>query len=88
MHCDAFIRSTTTDGDSLSVHEALHLKKDVIASNVVDRPIGTLTYLSASELEFNLLNFDKFRGRCHSYNFSNNIDKLRNLYFNLLNNVQ
>jgi glycosyltransferase involved in cell wall biosynthesis len=37
---DCFIRATTTDGDSLSVKEALSLGKPVIASDCVDRPIA------------------------------------------------
>lgn len=35
---DCLIRFTTTDGDSLSVKEALALGKQVIATNVVNRP--------------------------------------------------
>lgn len=37
---DVFIRYTTTDGDAISIHEALYLGKPVIASDVVDRPNG------------------------------------------------
>lgn len=40
---DCLIRFTTTDGDSLSVREALYLNKFVIATNVVNRPIGVTT---------------------------------------------
>lgn len=39
---DVMLRITTTDGDSISVREALYLNKIVIASNVVDRPPGTI----------------------------------------------
>jgi len=35
---DCMIRFTTTDGDSLSVKEALYAGKPVIATNVVERP--------------------------------------------------
>jgi hypothetical protein len=35
---DSMIRYTTTDGDSISVKEALYAGKSVIATNVVDRP--------------------------------------------------
>lgn len=35
---DTFIRFTTTDGDALSVKEALYFGKNVLATNVVDRP--------------------------------------------------
>lgn len=44
LNCDAFIRATTTDGDSISIKEALFYKKDVIATDCVSRPRGTLTY--------------------------------------------
>lgn len=40
---DVMLRITTTDGDSISVREALYLNKIVIASNVVDRPQGVVT---------------------------------------------
>lgn len=38
---DVLLRITTTDGDALSVKEALFLNKQVIATDVVDRPVGT-----------------------------------------------
>lgn len=41
---DVFIRNTTTDGDSLSVKEALYLNKTVFATNIVDRPEGCILY--------------------------------------------
>lgn len=47
---DVMLRITTTDGDSISVREALYLHKIVIASNVVDRPAGVIT-VSISEQE-------------------------------------
>jgi glycosyltransferase involved in cell wall biosynthesis len=40
---DVMLRITTTDGDSISVREALYLHKIVIASNAVDRPAGVIT---------------------------------------------
>lgn len=44
--CDCFIRATTTDGDSLSVKEAIYFSTYVIASDCVDRPSGTILYQS------------------------------------------
>lgn len=41
-YSDVFLRITTTDGDSISIREALFLGKNVIATNVVDRPDGTM----------------------------------------------
>lgn len=41
---DCFIRASTTDGDSLSVKEALSFGKPVIASDCVDRPAECILY--------------------------------------------
>jgi glycosyltransferase involved in cell wall biosynthesis len=42
--CDAFIRPTTHDGDSISVREALTLGVPCVASDVCSRPHGTYTF--------------------------------------------
>lgn len=39
-----FLRPTTTDGDSVSVREALYFGCPVIASDVVPRPAGVMTF--------------------------------------------
>ncbi len=44
LKSDMVIRATNTDGDSLTIREALHLKKPVIASDVVKRPNGTILF--------------------------------------------
>ena len=41
---DLVIRATNTDGDALTVREALYLNKPVIASDVVKRPKGTILF--------------------------------------------
>ena len=41
---DCVIRNTSSDGDSLSVNEALYFGKKVIATNCIDRPDGVLVY--------------------------------------------
>lgn len=40
-HSDIMLRATNTDGDAISVREALCLGKAVLASDVVERPKGT-----------------------------------------------
>jgi glycosyltransferase involved in cell wall biosynthesis len=45
---DIMLRPTLTDGDSLSVREALFLGKTVIASDVVTRPEGVVLYRNGS----------------------------------------
>ena len=46
---DVFLRPTSTDGDSLSVKEALFLGIPVICSDVVDRPLGVIVYHMGDE---------------------------------------
>ncbi len=41
---DIVLRPTNTDGDALTVREALFLGKPVIASNIVSRPRGTILF--------------------------------------------
>lgn len=43
---DIVLRPTVTDGDALTIREALFLGKPVIASDVVARPAGTVIYKS------------------------------------------
>jgi glycosyltransferase involved in cell wall biosynthesis len=43
---DLIIRPTVTDGDSLSIRESLYFNCPVVASNVVSRPKGTITFKS------------------------------------------
>jgi|SRR5699024_5041854 len=45
---DLFLRTTSTDGESVSVLEALHFNCPVVASNAVPRPDGVLTYQYAN----------------------------------------
>ncbi|MBK8971678.1 MAG: hypothetical protein IPM37_10010 [Hahellaceae bacterium] len=47
---DGFIRNTTTDGDSISVHEALYKNKLTLCSSCVDRPKGAVVYQNLDEL--------------------------------------
>ncbi|GAB6008065.1 hypothetical protein [Dysgonomonas reticulitermitis] len=49
---DIMIRATTTDGDSLSIKEALYLGKKVICSDVVSRPKEVITYKFNNKDEF------------------------------------
>jgi glycosyltransferase involved in cell wall biosynthesis len=50
---DCVIRNTTTDGDSLSVNEALYFGKKVIATNCVNRPEGVIVYGANIPLKLN-----------------------------------
>lgn len=43
-NCNGMIRATSTDGDALSVKEALSLGKNVIATDCVERPNGVILF--------------------------------------------
>ena len=61
---DCYIRATTTDGDSLSVKEALSINKPVIASDCVDRPAGCILYKTADTGAL-LQRVEQFTGNGH-----------------------
>ncbi|GGC13123.1 glycosyltransferase [Dyadobacter sediminis] len=50
--CDAFIRNTTTDGDSLSVHEAMEQHVIVFASDCVMRPAACRLFSDIEVVDF------------------------------------
>lgn len=78
---DILIRHTTTDGDSLSVKEGLFLNKVVLATNVVDRPTGVISYSTINELK-RLIEQSFFKIK-HT-DVKNGFDDLFHLYKNLI----
>lgn len=51
---DIVVRATSTDGDSLSVREALYAGKPVVATDCVDRPSGTILFKYNDRQSFEL----------------------------------
>lgn len=51
-HVDFFVRNTSTDGDALSVKEALFLGVPALCTDVVDRPKGVRLYKYCDESSF------------------------------------
>lgn len=49
---EVYLRPTVTDGDSLAIREALALGVRVLASDVIDRPKGVITYRHLSKTDF------------------------------------
>ncbi|MCK0137246.1 hypothetical protein [Arenibacter sp. S6351L] len=77
---DALIRATTTDGDSLSVKEALYFNKTVIATGVVDRPNDVLIFNNLEELQYLISN--KTKNNTHS-EVKNNFDDILKVYIEM-----
>ena len=51
-HVDYFVRNTSTDGDALSVKEALYLNVPTLCSDVVDRPRGVRLFKYCDKASF------------------------------------
>lgn len=83
---DAFIRATTTDGDSLSVKEAIYADKVVIASDCVSRPAGCILYQCKNfeDLEKKIDQFKLENGNNYGEVIDGSVELL-NLYKELLN---
>ena len=85
-HSDIVLRTTNTDGDALTIREALYFGKTVIASDVIGRPSGTKLFKNRdvdslieaiSTLSAN--NDPKMKEHVSS------LDDYRNLYLNIYN---
>jgi glycosyltransferase involved in cell wall biosynthesis len=80
---DFFVRNTTTDGDSLSIHESLYFGTPVLATGIVSRPKGCIIYNNMSELGENLMNYLKISNSFQVLNNDyNSVEKIQKLYFN------
>lgn len=62
-YADFFIRNTSTDGDSLSIHEAIQQGVIVWATDVVPRPEGTNLYKKISEIDLKIKNTKKYSSK-------------------------
>ena len=72
-----FVRNTTTDGDAISVREALHLGKLTMATGVVERPSGVVVYTDVNEI-FKMLKTDLKSNS--SYDLKNALNQIIELY--------
>lgn len=76
-HSDCFVRNTSTDGDALSVKEALYLKIPTLCTDVVDRPEGVCLFKYSDE--------DSFRHclqnvKAPNYTIENGAERVLRLY--------
>jgi hypothetical protein len=74
---DVFIRNTITDGDSLSVKEALYFNKTVFATDVASRPQGCTLY-SKDDM-------DSLEKIIREYKINRNNFSVESCYFQLSN---
>lgn len=82
---DIILRPTNTDGDSITVREALFLNKRVVASDCVERPKGTVVFKSRDINDFCKKVIDALND--DNMNEISNID-YKSFYINCYNNAQ
>jgi hypothetical protein len=79
---NCFIRNSSTDGDSISIREALYLGVNVIATNCVDRPRGVKTMIYGDELSLRKLIYNNKSIKPSNNNPINGGLQLLNIYRN------
>jgi len=89
--CDLFIRPTNTDGDALSIRESLLLRTPVIASDVCNRPKGTILFnnRNSDDLYDKVVhvreNYEKEMKNIENIEFEDNAMKIIDVYREVLN---
>lgn len=79
--CDAYIRNTTTDGDSLSIYEAIEQKVTVFASDCVTRPAVCRLFCKIELVDFvSELKLVERIKRPDSEECENAVEKILDLY--------
>lgn len=79
---DIVLRPTLTDGDALTIREALYMNKNIIASNVVKRPEHTTLYGlgNAEDLYSKIKELRKFKNQFDLTNFASDKKNYLKLY--------
>ena len=89
--CDLFIRPANTDGDALSVREAISLQRPAIASNVCRRPEGIILFKNRkvddlyNKVIYVIENYIKCKKQIESIEFEDNAEKILEVYKKVLN---
>lgn len=86
MKSDVFVRPTNTDGDAVSLREALYFKVPSIVSDAVPRPEGTILFRSRdiddfiSKVKDVLSNYDKYKKKLEKVMLEDNAEKIIKVY--------
>jgi hypothetical protein len=93
QQCDIMIRPTNTDGDSLSVREAIHMEKLVICSDAVSRPEQCILFKNrdledlVKKTEDAILLINKKEENSLPVNRSNDSENYGAFYFSLIDSL-
>jgi glycosyltransferase involved in cell wall biosynthesis len=87
---DIFLRPTNTDGDAVSIREALYFNVPTVTSDVVPRPEGTILFknrdindLTVKVLEV-LKNYEFYKNKMEISNKVDNFEKIVDVYKKLI----
>lgn len=86
---DVFVRPTCTDGDALSIREAIYFKIPVVASNAVPRPEGVVLFKNRDAQDFIektkdvLDNLKLYKSKLNNLKTESGFDKIIGIYKNL-----
>ena len=86
---DIFVRPTVSDGDAVSLREALYLKTPSVASDVVPRPEGTILFKNRNMEDFVVRvkmawdNYDYYKSKVESLEVENGLNKILEVYSSL-----
>jgi glycosyltransferase involved in cell wall biosynthesis len=91
MKSDVFVRPTNTDGDAVSLREALFFKVPSVASNVVPRPEGTILFGNRDMNDFTLkarevlANYEHYKKKLETVGFEDFFQNIARIYRELAN---
>jgi len=86
LKSNVFVRPTNTDGDAISLREALYFKIPSVASDVILRPEGTILFRSRDINDFILKtkdildNYDQYKNRLEIVKLEDNFEKILKVY--------
>lgn len=86
MKSHVFVRPTNTDGDAVSLREALYFKVPLIASDGCPRPEGTILFKNRDIHDFTLKvkdlldNYECYKDSLEAVNLEDNFEKILKIY--------
>jgi hypothetical protein len=86
MKSNIFVRPTNTDGDAVSLREALYFKVPSVASNVVSRPEGTMLFGNRDVKDFTLkvkevlANYEYYKKKLEAVSFEDFFQNIARVY--------